>query len=52
MINKPAATNVQEALAAPTGLGQADGMMSHQDKAKLDSAVFDRAMVLASMKSF
>jgi hypothetical protein len=52
VINKPAATNVREALAIPTGIGQADGMMSHQDKAKLDRAVFDRAMVLARMKSF
>jgi hypothetical protein len=39
-------------LAVPTGVGQADGLMTHQDKAKLDSAVFDRAMVLAVMKSF
>ena len=39
-------------LVVPTGVGQADGLMTHQDKAKLDSAVFDRAMVLAVMKSF
>jgi hypothetical protein len=48
-----AGTSIQPAdLAVPTGVGQADGLMTHEDKAKLDSAVFDRAMVLAIMKSF
>jgi hypothetical protein len=39
-------------LVVPTGVGQADGLMRHQDKAKLDSAYYDRDMVLAVMKSF
>jgi hypothetical protein len=48
-----AGTSIQPSdLAVPTGVGQADGLMTHQDKAKLDSAVFDKAMVLAIMKSF
>jgi hypothetical protein len=48
-----AGTSIQPAdLAVPTGVGQADGLMTHEDKAKLDSAYYDRAMVLAVMKSF
>jgi hypothetical protein len=41
-------------LVVPTGVGQADGLMRHQDKARLDSlgAYYNRALVHAIMLSF
>ena len=48
-------TSIQPAdLVVPTGVGQADGLMRHQDKARLDSlgAYYDRALVHAIMLSF